>query len=143
MEAKIEYFWKIPYQNSELSKKIHNIYKGINILQIVMLADIIPIMEIYILSPYFNPSNVFIFASNVFVNSIVMDVFVLFCQYYFVAIMTFIVIGYDFVYLCLCTELSVQVKLLKYKLREVFTETGENAVIGVWTCVKQHNFLLS
>lgn len=143
MNAKRRYFWKIPHENKNLSNKIREIYKGINLLQIVMLADSIPVLELYLLGPYFNPSDPFLVASNVFFQSIIVDVIILICQYYFFSIIAFIVFGYDFVYLCLCTELSVQVKLLKSKLKEVFTRRSEDSVFGVWNCVKQHNFLLS
>lgn len=142
INAKTKRFWKIPQRNRNLSRKIRNIYKGINLLQIAMIIDAILILEGYALGPYLNSSNIFIFASNVFVNSIVMDVFVLICQYYCVALIAFIVLGYDFVYLSLCIELMVQVKLLKYKLKEVFTNSSENAAVNVGICVKQHNFLL-
>lgn len=143
LEVKMEKFWKIPHENKDLSSKIRNIYRGINLLQIAVLVDATPIMEIYALGPYFNPDRPFIFASNIFINSTIMDVTMLFCQYYLIAIMAFIVLGYDFLYLALCTELTVQVKLLKYKLKEVFTKTSRDAVYGVWICVRQHNFLLT
>nr|QBB72980.1 odorant receptor [Protaetia brevitarsis] len=143
MDARTERFWKIPHGNEKLARKIRNIYKGVNIVQVVMLADVVPVIEIYFLTPYFNPSNIFIFPSNVFVNSVVMDAFVLFCQYYFASFVAFIVVGYDFIYLSLCTELRVQVKLLKYKLREVFTKTSEDPVSGISICVEYHHFLLS
>lgn len=143
MKAKKKHFWKIPYENKYLSNRIGNIYKGINFLQLAMLVDIIVIMEFCCLGPYYNSSNPFIFASKTFVDAAVLDVVVLFSQYYVVALVTFIVYGYDCMYLSLCTELRVQVKLLKYKLKEVFTKTGEGAAFGVSICVKQHNFLLS
>nr|QBB73002.1 odorant receptor [Protaetia brevitarsis] len=71
-----------------------------------------------------------------------MDVLVLVCQYYCVALIAFIVLGYDFLYLSLCIELVVQVKLLKSKLKEVFTETSDDTAFNVGKCVSQHNFLL-
>lgn len=143
MIAKVERFWKIPRENRKLSKDIGNIYKGVNCLQIVMLADVVPVITIYFLTPYFNPSNIYIFPSNVFVNSIVMDAIVLFFQYYFATFVAFIVVGYDFIYLSLCTELRVQAKLLKYELNRVFSRTGGGDASAIAVCVKQHNFLLS
>lgn len=143
VDARRKRFWKIPYENEDLSNKIRNIYQRTNLIQIIMLANVIPVIEIYILGAYFHPDNPFIFASNIFVKSTIMEIAVLFGQYYFISIIIFIVIGYDFLYLSLCTELRIQVKLLKYKLTEVFTKTSRDAVHGVWICVSYHNFLLS
>lgn len=143
MKAKAEKFWKIPQKNKDLSNEILSIYNLINLIQIAMLSDIFPIILIYVLAPYLNPTNPFIFASNLFFDSIILDTVLLFCQYYFVAIIAFIVFGYDLVYLSLCTELRVQVKLLKCKLQEVFTKTNGDPVNSIWICVQYHNFLLT
>lgn len=143
MNAKRNHFWKIPRENKELSSKIFNTFKIVNLVQIVTVAVIISILELYVWGPYFNPNSPYIYAPKIFVDSIFLDVLVLFCQYYSVAILCSLVFGYDFLYLSLCTELTVQVKLLKYELKEVFTKTSEDAAFHIGICVKQHNFLLS
>nr|QBB72993.1 odorant receptor [Protaetia brevitarsis] len=143
MQKKAKHFWRNSRNGDKhLTASIDNLYKGINILQITMAVGLIVIAEIYFLIPYFNPNTIYFFHSYVFVDSVVVEVFLLACQYYTILLVPPIIMGYDYMYLCLCTELAVQIKLLKQKLKETFTSTNGDILKSIAICVEQHELLL-
>lgn len=143
MQDKERNFWSDPGRDKNLTANINSLYKRTNILQLTMVAGVIVVMQIYFLIPYFSPSTVYLFISYVFVNSTIVDVVLLICQYYVVLIILPIALGYDNMYLCLCIELVVQVKLLKREMKEAFRKSNGDVVKSIAKCVEQHNFLLS
>lgn len=143
LRAKSIKFWNSDQcDDKNLLREVENMYKAKNFVQLAMFGPVTIIVYISFLKPYLNSTNVFILESNVFVESLILEILLLACQYYYFCIIALIGLGYDGVYLSLCIELAVQLKYLKYKLRKVFTKTDDiNRDIGV--CIEQHTFLLS
>lgn len=142
MQKKAKHFWRDPRGDKNLTVNIHYFYKATNILQLAMAGGLIIIIEIYFLTPYFSRNTIYLLQSYVFVNSTVLEVLLLICQYYVMLIVPPIILGYDSMYLALCIELVVQIKLLKGKLKEVFTNTNGDVQRSTAKYVEQYEFLL-
>ncbi|GJQ65654.1 hypothetical protein Trydic_g14706, partial [Trypoxylus dichotomus] len=142
-------FWN--YRRAAATEKtllaeISKLYRLTKIVQVSVVIAVTFCLHMYFLKPLFNERTVFLFDSNMFVESTVLSTTVLMCQYYFPCTVIPIVLGFDSLYLSLCCEIIVQAKLLKNRLgRELSTtKDGNNrGADGIAVCVKHHLFLLS
>lgn len=142
MVDRLNRYWSFDSYSEDFVSRAENIYKAGKMVQIVMLCIIEFCIYITFFKPLFNQNNVFLLDSTIFIDSMVLSTVVLFLQYYFYYIVIAIVFGYDAIYLSLCIDLTIQIRTLKYKLKEVFNSRN-NTISDITICVNHHFFLLS
>ncbi|GJQ87663.1 hypothetical protein Trydic_g17482 [Trypoxylus dichotomus] len=134
-------FWNYLDFDEKVVRATTRTYNIVNAIQISAVITSLVAVLMYFLKPAFNQNDVFIIDAWVFVDSSIVDVTVLACQYYFFTIITAIVIGYDAIYLSLCAHIVLQVRLLKHKLKRLSECDSENAQSEIRYCIVHHQFL--
>ncbi|KAK9746067.1 7tm Odorant receptor [Popillia japonica] len=138
-----EKFWNYKHFDEETIKTTTKVYKIINVIQISAVTTSLVGLVLYFLKPAFNQNDVFIIDAWIFVESIFVDVIVLACQYYCLLVITPIIVGYDTIYLSLCTHVVLQVRFLKQKLKQIFKRHDEDTNTEIHNCIAHHQLLVS
>lgn len=132
-------FWDAQYVDLEIYLNSKKLYEYFKLIQNCTLIIGLIIIAIYSFRPLFKENSQFIFDCWCVSDSIVLEAIVLFCQYYFLALAVSIVLGYDSMYYCFCVHLIVQLRILRFKLKNMSKDTKENEI---YTCIKHHQLLL-
>lgn len=135
-------FWNYRTFNKEIIEAVEAIYSKIKVFEIVLLCVSISLGYVYMLKSVFN-QNVFLFDYNTIVDSFVLEVIILTCQYYYIYLGALILLSYDLFYLLFCIDLIIQIKLLKCKLIYVTVLENDNTFEEVVSCIKHHIYLSS
>lgn len=136
-------FWDYQKFDRNTTKNTNKIYSIINIIQNSAIITSLSVVLLYYLKPAFNDNETYIIDAWIFTENIIFDVTVLACQYYFFLVITSIVIGYDSIYLSLCTHVVLQVRLLKCKLKQVSEDSCQSAERKIKKCIMHHQLLIS
>lgn len=137
------YFWDYRKFDQETIKNTTRIYKIINIVQNSAIITSLIAGLLYFLKPAFNNDDVYIIDAWIFADCIIIDVTVLAFQYYLISVITAIIIGYDSIYLSLCTHVVLQLRLLKCNLEQISKYSYENAEREIRKCISHHQLLVS
>lgn len=141
---RLKWFWKYKGLDKKVVRQIEKIYNTTKLLQLIIMFVMVFCVYLYLLKPLFNKDMTFLFDSKVFINSIGLEILVLAFHYYLLLIIMPIVFGYDIIYLSLCIDLLVQVKLLKYKLKSMLSKpVGQADITETISCIHYHLLLLS
>lgn len=143
LEDRLNRFWNYQNCDKNLIFEIETLYKTVKIIQISIVSGVLFCLYMYFFRPLFNEHTVFLFDSKIFFNSVFLEAVILMCQYYFSCTVIPIVLGFDSLYLSLCCEIIVQVKLLKYKLKQLSGNLKNEASIDITVCIEHHLFLLT
>lgn len=143
MDNTLKRYWLYHNYSKDFVTTVENMNKIGKMVQIIMLCIMVFCIYIILLKPLFNQNNVFLLDSKIFIDSVILDTIALFLHYYFFYIITPIVFGYDAIYLSFCIDLAVQVRILKHKLKDVFSNSCSHTVSDITVCVDHHLLLLS
>lgn len=97
----------------------------------------------FLLRPIFDKNVIFVFEFWNFKESVILDIAMLLLGNYVMCLMPLTILyGYDTIYLALCYEIVIQLRLLKSKLRNLSGDSFADLHKEVIDCVKHHQFLL-
>lgn len=133
-------FWNYIHFGDKILKQIKIIFVYVKFIQNYLLAAMIFIVEIYWLRPYLEDNTIFVYDSWVYPESIILETIVLACQYYTLAAAIPIVLGYDCFYFSYAIHVALQLRLLRWKLKNI---TASTTVEEIYQCMHYHQFLLS
>lgn len=133
-------FWDYRKMGQQHYIRFKKIFKSLNIVQYCAMVIGLSVVVMYSLRPFFNEKNKFVFESWTPIDSIVLETFVLCCQYYFLVFLVPVTLGYDSMYLSLSVHMVLQIRMLKYKIGTMSATTN---TAEIYKCVLHHQLLLS
>lgn len=137
------HFWDYRKFGKKTIEETTKIYYIVNFIQNSSIAVSFAAILLYFLKPAFNNDDVYIIDAWIFTDSVVIEVTVLACQYYFLIVIAIVVPGYDSIYLSLCTHVVLQLRLLKYKLKQLSKFSYESAKREIRMYIQYHQLLIS
>lgn len=140
-------FWKVEKDyGKNLRINTESLYRTGKLVQILMVSAFLVCIYMIFFKPLINERNVFLLDSKI-MDSVPLDVIILFFHYYFFCICGVIVFLYDSTFLSLCLDLAAQVRSFKYKLKYHFENLDKVDENITWSelgkCVDHHLFLLT
>lgn len=134
--------WNFQKFDENIRRTILFVQKSVNLGQKIMLCIFIVELHLISLKPFFDKRNMFIVDILLPKNSIVADTVILFCQYYVVCVTEPILFSYDYIYVSSCTDLALQVFLLKMKIKYLPFGRSESVNSEIKECAVHHQYLL-
>ncbi|GJQ87651.1 hypothetical protein Trydic_g17473 [Trypoxylus dichotomus] len=132
-------FWKFERFGNEASQA-KAVFKQVKLVQLIMTISVTFVIIMFWLRPYLEANMRFILACWIYPDSVVLEALVLACQYYVLGSALSIVLGYDYVYFAYVVHVTLQMRLLNYRLRTISVKT---TMEELRECLQFHCFLLS
>lgn len=132
-------FWRHQDFNRNIRFACDNLFRKIKLVQIFVVTGASTTIFLYILRPCFG--NKLILEMWMIRDNVGFNGAVLMLQYYMFTFVVPIVIGYDSLYLAFCIDVGVQVRLLKFKLKQLTRKNVIDAEGELDDCIKHHQFL--
>ncbi|KAK9738846.1 7tm Odorant receptor [Popillia japonica] len=138
-------FWKSLYLDEKLAKSISAIYKVVRTIEVGAFVIGYIIMVLQFLKPTFLEDSPYLFYSWVFVDSLPLEVCTLAFQYCSMLLAMPSILGLDLVFLYICVDLIIQMKLVKFQLQLIIREStlGDDGLKQIKEIVQHHLVLLS
>lgn len=134
-----EKFWKQQDFNDDIMTACDNLFKKIKLVQICVISSACICIALYALRPCFGDR--LILEVWMVSDTMAFTAIVLIMQYYTFGLMVPVVFGYDSLYLALCVDVIIQVRLLKHKLKRVTLMNVNDSKDELNDCIKHHQFL--
>ncbi|KAK9754962.1 hypothetical protein QE152_g774 [Popillia japonica] len=137
----VKQVWTNLSPSRKLSESIEKTYVIVRTYQIAIVIITILAMHVMFAKPVLEKDAVFLIETWVFIESLRLETFVLFCEYYVYLIVIAVVIGFDLIYLCICVDVVIRVKLIKERLQDRHLDVNERKRFG--TIIHSHLLLLT
>lgn len=135
-------FWNYRKFPQQIKTRIEKIHQAVKYSQITILIVSLIVAYVYFLRPIFDVDYFFLLETRVPV-SYPMSAILLWAQFYCFCIGIPITFSCDLIYLALCVHVVLQMRLLKYKIKESLKNGRDNSGKVLAGCVHYHQFLES
>lgn len=135
-------FWNYRYFDEHIRKTTFKIHKTVRYTEIVMLVTGIIALLSYLLKPVILSNAVLPFEGYI-PESDIMFAIVASSQFYCLWLAIIAVTAYDFLYIACCVHIIIQLRLLKWKIRDTLDKYQVNPKEELCYYIKHHQFLYS
>lgn len=143
LNIRLRRYWDYKHFDKRLVSSVEETYNLVKSTETFLLVLTVFLMYMIFLQPLLYKNIVFLVKTWVFIDTIILDVIVLTCQHYIYIIVIPVVVGYDILYMTLCIDLIIQLRLMKSSLQDISDKSTEEGVRQVGVTVQHQLVLLS
>lgn len=139
LHYKREKFWRQQDLSRDIMSACDNFFGRIQFVQICLVVAACTTITLYVLRPCFGGALILevwmIRDTSGFSGALLM------MEYYTFILTVPVMFGFDSLYLAFCADVVVQVRLVKYRLKELTKMNVCDSKVELVKCIKHHQFL--
>lgn len=143
LNIRLKKYWNYKRFDKDVVSSVEETYNVVKSTEAFLLVLTVFLMYMIFLQPVLYQNVVFLVKTWIFIDTVILDTIVLICQHYIYIIVIPVVVGYDILYMTLCIDLIIQLRLTKNSLQHISDKSAEEGVRQVSATVQHQLILLS